>query len=308
MTTKSAVAINFDSLRIKVRSYYDIQKLRIQYDLRIKDFQRREIFTQEQAEKFYGVSFSYIYQAEKSLEREIKHEIRGHTVADWMMKVRGIGPTLSGAFMAEIGSDRQVRLNTSSEKWSPLHSAEKWITHPERIPKPKKKTKGEDETFHQFVKKCWEDGDDAITIIDERQGIECFPYVSTLWSYCGLSVVPDPDKEGSFIAPKRRKGQKSNWNPFMRTLAYKMSDSWIKCGKGFFREMYDREKEKQLQRGLSKGHSDMRARRKASKIFFCLAWEVWRKSEGLSTNKAYVIEKLGHESVLDPLDAIEEGT
>jgi len=59
-----------------------------------------------------------------------------------------------------------------------------------------------------------------------------FSNISKLWHYCGQHVV---DGE----APSRRKGAKVDWNPFMRTLCWKLGESFVKT-KGFYRSAYDR--------------------------------------------------------------------
>lgn|SRR5574341_190223 len=313
--------INFEHLRLQVRSYYDIQKLRIQYELRLKDLQRRGVVSTEgKAEEHYGVSFQCVRKAEVALNREVRDMIRGHPVADWAMSVRGIGPTLAGAFLAEIGSDRQARLDLSavpSLRRVAVRPTD-WVTHPDRLPLPRDRREGDDDespdgsdadkspTDMQLIKRCWlREDHGGIVVLEERRGIECFPAVSTLWKFSGLAVVPDPKHPGQWMAPRAQRGVKSNWNPFLRALAFKMSTSWVKCG-GFFRGIYDTEKARQLAHGdVTKLRAHRRACRKAAKLFFALAWEVWRRSEGLDVRRPYAEEKLGHESMLAPEDVVE---
>src|SRR5437867_3687318 len=94
--------INFQILRLLVRSYYDIQKLRIAYLLRLKDLDRRKILFKADAEEHYGVSFGHLEKAEVELNKQVKEILKGHPAAEWMISVRGIAHTLAGAFMAEI--------------------------------------------------------------------------------------------------------------------------------------------------------------------------------------------------------------
>lgn len=303
--------IEFRALRLAVRSFYDIQNLRIAYLLRLKDLQRRGILSEDAAERHYGVSFEYLEKAEADLGATIAWMISDHPVAEWGMSVRGIGPTLMGAFLAEIGADCQARLATPPEL---PFSPQTWITHPDRIPKPRKARNGDEEEkekepvgIHARIKKLWDQEDHGgIQVLEERHGIECFPTVSALWAFSGLHVVPDPEIVGKFEAPRRKKGQRSNWNPFLRTLAYKMASSWIKTG-GYFRKVYDEEKARQQARSPvpPKWLADLRARRRCSKLFFALAWEFWRNYEGLSTRPPYAIEHLGHTSRVRPEDIVE---
>lgn len=59
--------------------------------------------------------------------------------------------------------------------------------------------------------------------------------VSELWAYCGLSVTP----EGQ--GPRRRKGQRVNWNPDARMRIRMISESICKAG-GPYRLVYDERK------------------------------------------------------------------
>ena len=69
--------------------------------------------------------------------------------------------------------------------------------------------------------------------------IKKFKQVSSLWHYCGMHV-------NNGIAPKRMKGSKIDWNPQMRMICYKISDSFIKQRTPKYRDIYDKEKKKQL--------------------------------------------------------------
>lgn len=151
---------------------------------------------------------------------------------------------------------------------------------------------------------------------------ERFDMVSALWKYCGLHVV-----DGK--APKRAKGEKIDWNPKLRTMCWKIADSFIKGNSPVYRQIYDSEKEKQFSlrfpkgelrkrynsRGkdgpykeddlqLSKGHVDNRARRKMVKIFLQHYWVVSREMAGLDTRPPYPIDKLGHRSYISPEEVI----
>ncbi|UZE92548.1 MAG: hypothetical protein IB616_01690 [Methanosarcinales archaeon] len=68
-----------------------------------------------------------------------------------------------------------------------------------------------------------------ISVIDPISEVE---KPSSLWKYSGQDVV-----DGK--APKRVRGQKVTWNPFARTLCWKLGDSFVKAG-GYYRKVYDR--------------------------------------------------------------------
>lgn len=68
-----------------------------------------------------------------------------------------------------------------------------------------------------------------ISVIDPISEVE---KPSSLWRFAGLHVI-----DGK--APKRKKGQKVDWNPFFRTMCWKLGDSFVKAG-GYYRKVYDR--------------------------------------------------------------------
>lgn len=70
--------------------------------------------------------------------------------------------------------------------------------------------------------------------------INKFKQVSSLWHYCGMHV-------NNGIAPKRSKGNKIDWNPQLRMICYKISDSFVKQRTPKYRNIYDKEKKKQLE-------------------------------------------------------------
>jgi len=68
--------------------------------------------------------------------------------------------------------------------------------------------------------------------------IQRFATVSKLWKYCGQDVVNGE-------APRRKRGQKITWNPFLRMTMHKVTDSFIKQNpeKSQYRRLYDEAKE-----------------------------------------------------------------
>ncbi len=64
---------------------------------------------------------------------------------------------------------------------------------------------------------------------------ERYEHISSLWKHVGMHVV-----EG--FAPKREKGKTLDFNPKLRTLVWKISDSFVKQRTPYYREVYDAEK------------------------------------------------------------------
>lgn len=148
---------------------------------------------------------------------------------------------------------------------------------------------------------------------------DCSKYdtVSKLWAHSGNSVVDG-------IAPKLRKGESVSFSPRLRTLTWKLSDSLMKQNKGVYKDIYNKEKERQLgitydigvleekygkpykkeDINISLGHAHNRALRKMRKIFLDHYWCASRELNGLSTEKNYVEGILGHINIITWREAI----
>lgn len=122
------------------------------------------------------------------------------------------------------------------------------------------------------------------------------PYPSSLCQYCGYG---DP----KYI--KRKKGMKQAeakrcGNPYLKKELYVLADNFIKQRTPIYRDIYDEEKEKQMNNGseLSKGHAHNRAIRKMNKIFLIHYWLADREVNELLTSKPYVEAHLGHNHII----------
>jgi len=150
-------------------------------------------------------------------------------------------------------------------------------------------------------------------LIAHIQPIGDFDNVAKLWAYAGLSVI-----DGK--AQRRMKGQKSNWNPELKTICFNFGASIEKAG-GPYRDLYDRygardlavhpepievkRKDGSTYKDYSKGHMRNRRLRYAEKIFLSHLWQAWREMEGLPVRGPYAIEYLGHTTILSPWAFIE---
>ncbi len=135
--------------------------------------------------------------------------------------------------------------------------------------------------------------------------------VSKLWAHCGQSVINGK-------APQRKKGEKISYNPKLRMFVWKISDSLLKQNKAYYRQIYDTEKEKQLNKTynigdlydkygkpyeegdtqLKKGHAHNRALRKMRKIFLDHYWHASRELNHLPAEKNYVEGVLQHNHII----------
>lgn len=156
------------------------------------------------------------------------------------------------------------------------------------------------------------------TLIKELGYCDRFDTVSQLWAFTGNHVIDG-------IAPKRKRGEKLGFNLELKTFTWKISDNLMKANKGYYRHLYDTEKEKQLNRlyesgflaktyngyeytdsHLSKGHAHSRALRKVRKHFLAHYWECSRELIGLPTEKTYVEGVLGHDHIIHWRDVLKQ--
>ncbi|MBA7467149.1 hypothetical protein ES707_02345 [subsurface metagenome] len=150
---------------------------------------------------------------------------------------------------------------------------------------------------------------------------DCSKYdtVSKLWAHSGNNVVDG-------LAPRLRKGENISFNPRLRTLTWKLSNSLMKQNKGVYKDIYNKEKEKQLgitydigilqekygkpykkeDTAISQGHAHNRALRKMRKIFLDHYWCASRELNGLPTEKNYVEGVLNHAHIITWRKAIEK--
>jgi len=156
-------------------------------------------------------------------------------------------------------------------------------------------------------------------LIPVRRGIEAFDTASKYWAWWGLHVV-----DGG--AAKRRRGENINWNPTMRTLAWKIGKQFVIQGRGY-RQIYDNEKDrlnaqrlpvgacsryeeckaklKNRKEPACKGHIDAMARRKAVKLFIAHLYQTWRGLEGLPSRPPYVMEYMGHTGMVTAEEVLQ---
>lgn len=159
----------------------------------------------------------------------------------------------------------------------------------------------------------------SANLIKEFKDCSKYDTVSKLWAHTGNSVIDG-------VAPKRRKGENLTFSPKLRTLTWKISDSLMKQNKGVYRDIYNKEKEKQLgitydigfleekfgkpykndDIAISKGHAHNRALRKMRKIFLDHYWCASRELNGLPTEKNYVEGILGHINIITWREAIKK--
>jgi len=150
---------------------------------------------------------------------------------------------------------------------------------------------------------------------------------SGFWHYAGLHVVNGK-------APKRKRGEKLDYNPKAKVLCWKLGRSFLMFKTPFYSEIYEKARQeetaklrnpienpencpyykeclkilkgkaertgKPMKKPPCKLHIHLRAMRKMVKRFLCDFWVVWRRLEGLPTTEPYPVAKLKHHDIKSP--------
>ncbi len=257
------------TLRRLVDVLYDIQDVRLRTANRLRTMPK-------------ATRALYVDQL-MGLEKELTKTIHGLLLeepiyTEFLTKVRGIGPRISGCIVAET----MIRFT--------------------KIPKDQVKEVPEPQR-HLALKT--EGGD---YLVPSLRGIGAFPTVSKYWAWWGLHTV-------NGRAPKRQRGKRVNWSPKMRVLAWKIGKQFVMQG-GRYRLVYEAYKARLLrertppqncpyyeeckarlkkrEEPACRLHIENMARRYAVKRFVSHLWEKWRVLEGLPVRPPYAVEKLGH--------------
>lgn len=174
--------------------------------------------------------------------------------------------------------------------------------------------------YNEFLYKIRGIGDIlSANLIKEFGDCSKYDTISKLWAHSGNSVIDG-------VAPKLKKGENLSFSPRLRTLTWKLSDSLMKQNKGVYRDIYNKEKERQLRvtydvgvlekkygkpyknedTVISQGHAHNRALRKMRKIFLDHYWCASRELNGLPTEKTYVEGIMNHTHIITWKEAIEK--
>jgi len=191
----------------------------------------------------------------------------------------------------------------------------------------------------------------AANLIKNLASCEDYQSVSALWRHFGLHVVcptctekvqtetrtkiiplltdssgkcPKCGKRG--IGPRPKKGRDIDYNPKLRTLAWKIANSFVNQRTPCYRDIFDAEKTRlqnqeeypagelfslygkpytEKDTRLKPSHINNRAMRKMIKIFLQHCWVASRTFAGLDITDPYVQEKLGHVHIITWQDALK---
>lgn len=121
------------------------------------------------------------------------------------------------------------------------------------------------------------------SLIAELEAPDKYGGIRSIRAYCGYDV-----REGR--APRRRKGEKANWNPQLRVTLWKIGKSFVRCRSSLGRRLYDEYREYYERRNGDGKGADKWARRKAAKKFLDCLLIAWREIEKLPVSEPNVAE------------------
>lgn len=177
----------------------------------------------------------------------------------------------------------------------------------------------------------------AAQLLAQIDDIALCDTISALWRFSGYGLAEYWfDARGKCVAPKAgwqwetdRKGNKarkrvvpvpeSGWtlgwsidrkltgwqcpyNTRLKAVVWNIGDQFIKQQTPVYVDEYYAAKERAREKDPTARPFvlDLRARRKAEKLFLSHLWVVWREAEGLPVTKPYVEAILGHTHILEP--------
>lgn len=327
-------------LKTVVRTYYDVQDVRIRTDHRIENYADEEALVAIMGEgavqelrvkpdhnvaykkairdikkdnthaqhEAYAAAFEaavkklesdknhkkvndLMGQQEDILKRQAMDEIEGHPLWEsWLSKVRGIGPCLAGGVLSLINIRKCPHVGNL---WS--YAGLGVVVESYVCP-------GCQATYEE----------DAIPSCEERV-LQGLPREAARCSKCNafLKILGHGDR--------RTKGQTLGYNPDVKTLAWKIGESFVKQPpeKSKYRLLYQKMRAKVDSLPCNKVHYDdkktvipcfdahrfAKAKRATVKIFFSHIYSKWRGILGLPVTTPFALGMLGHDvsSLIEPL-------
>ena len=271
MTTKAKpIEPNADYVKLVVRRLYDAQTLRIQSDLRMQRLLREGIVLKEEAEEKFQKAFELEAAVEKEYETIIWREIKSMPIIQkWAIRVKGIGPRLSGLLVANIMPIERFANPAKLWAYCGLHVIDGKAAH---------RVKGEKSNWNAELKAtAWKIGGCFL-----RSGGPYREQYDTYKKYLitrelkNDKLIWQSDGTNISIAFPPKDVQVEEWN-----LKAPDKPEWTLL------------------------HIHNMAIRRTVKLFLAHLWAVWREIEGLPTVRPYAVERAGHTTELDPWDFVE---
>ena len=230
--------------------------------------------------------YDMLVLAEDRVVGYLLSEVQRSPVWPWLRQVKGIGPRLGGML---IGLIDIAKAPTVSSLWKYAGLA---VLELSEIPCPSV-TRG---------KACVYRGkgptpEIAVSEVERhmrtRHHVELTPEQRA-------HAIEHVATRGS--ADRRVRGQKLGYNSLLRKTCFLVVRQFIMAEAQPYEGLYRTYKAWYTEQRPTwpPGRCELAARRRVAKVFLAHLWEAWRRSTGLPTRALYVIEKLGHTSMIEP--------
>jgi len=284
-------------LRALVETFFDIQEDRKRAYNRYLAYKRQHM----EVDDFLGVQLvKQLKEIEDSIKKKIQEELKDHPVMNWIKGVKGVSALLVGQLMAIIGDIS--RFDTISKLWTYCGMGVET-----RCEKCGKRIFKNDLEKERFIEKMVNRLKEAHERRKEKAAFDEEAARKRVESWICKCKDPKPVD----VAPRKRRGELTEYNPRARTVCWKIGTQLLKLGKKLntkWWQLYQQYKEYYRKRGDAKNdlHIHYRALRRIIKLFLACLWLVWREAEGLPTRPPYAIEKLQHTHYIDPWELTEK--
>ena len=259
-----------DVTKLLVRALYDVQKMRIALKLRIDGLEREGKMTAAESERMFGLPFCRFQEAEMDMERSVWQQVKNEPIVKgWLIKVKGIGPRLSGLLVANIGDIG--RFDTVSKLWAYCG------LHVDKDGLAVKRVKGIKSNWNTELKiTAWKIANSFVRVAGGS------PY-RVLYEQYKARILGREIRAGNII-----------W----QTVNDKLIVAHVPEG------VEEPEKPPKLPQ-WTLGRIDNMSKRYIAKRMLSHLWQVWREMKGLPTRPTYAVEYQQHTHTDDPWDYVE---
>jgi len=334
-------------LRLNVETYYDVQEVRIQTDHRVRNYAEEEGLAEcigeaevdrlrnlgdknvaykkairelkDTGNEQFDTFAQAFLDAKKKLESEDKHkkvndlmaaqekiimaqcmeDVSGHPLWEtWLKDVSGIGPCLAGGILAWINIAKSEHVGQLWKYCGLAVTIDKYVCP---------KADCAEEFGPQEIKSV----EERVAAGEPHEAARC-PKCRTFLRQIGH-------------ADRRQKGQVTGYNPKVKTLCWKIAESFVKrpAEKSAYRRVYDDMRKLVDSRPCNKVHKDTKtgkvvpcfdahrfakAKRLTVKIFISHVYKMLRSIHGLPSTNPYSFGMLGKnmDEYLEPMSDAKE--
>ena len=285
-----------EDIRKIVRHYYYVQEIRLRSDNVLRGFAANETIDESEREAHRAMLVGPLQEMELTIRGGLKRWAQLQPIyTEFLSRIKGIGPVLGAGFPAYLVTPG--RFATVSKLWAycGLHTEQRtedgkrWFDSESAAQTWIAAEVEKDRAWHEQTAKENGSAFDAEAVAKKLQ----------------KQIAWGEDRETSWHAARRRKGEKARWSASLKVLCWKTGESFVKSG-DYYREIYDhfRVLEDEKHPDLSKGHRFARAKRRTVKIFLSQMLDKWYRIEGktLADNTRrfsgpYVQDRLGHTGI-----------